>query len=186
MLGVFAAIVIALLNIRNTRAIARLKATLDLIEKAESSEHYRTRHESFAAVRRANAFAELDDPADEDARKRRFEIAEHLNHYELVAIGIRRKVLDDDMYRTWMAGPFVRDWNAAAGWIQRERWKLEADGTWIYRDATYANYQAIARAWSPVDAINLTRDTSPPPDIPLSRPLGPGDEPLPDTSGTPE
>ena len=182
-LGVVVAIGLALVNVRTARSIARLKATLDLIEKVESSEHYRKRHETFRAVRIGGGFPALENPTDAAATARRYEIVEYLNHYELVALGILNRVLDAAMYRNWMAGPFVRDWNAAAGWIQNERWKLENDGTWSYRAETFGNYQTVARQWSD-EAIVLTRDTSSPPISAARRPdgqLGPGDEPLPPT-----
>jgi Domain of unknown function (DUF4760) len=47
-------------------------------------------------------------------------IGDYINHYELVAIGIRSNILDERMYRTWMEGPFVRDFNSAADFIQSE------------------------------------------------------------------
>ncbi len=181
--GVVVAIGLAWVNIRNARSIARLKATLDLIEKVESSEHYRKRHETFRSIRTEGRFAALENPGDAQTKAQRYEVVEYLNHYELVALGILNRVLDEGMYRKWMAGPFVRDWNAAAAWIQSERWKLEDNGMWSYRAATFGNYQTMARRWSS-KATMLTRETSPPP-IAAARAhdgsLGPGDEPLPPT-----
>ncbi|MEL6436913.1 MAG: DUF4760 domain-containing protein [Pseudomonadota bacterium] len=102
----------------------------------------------------------------------------YLNHYELVAIGIAKKALDEDYYGAWMKGPLVRDWNAAPEFVQRERWKWDPSADrWIYRSSVWANYGALARRWS-IDAVKLTRDHTPPPE----EPKGVGDEPFPKTS----
>jgi hypothetical protein len=69
----------------------------------------------------------------------------------------------------------VRDWNAAADFIQRERWKVDAAGAWHYRDSIYENYGHIARRWSKETRV-LTRETSGPP----ASPARPGDDPLPE------
>jgi len=75
-----------------------------------------------------------------------------------------------------MLGPFVRDWNAASDWIQRERWKWDPDTQkWSYRSQLYANYQWAACTWSK-EARKLSRASTPPPAHPSE---GPGDEPLP-------
>ena len=75
-----------------------------------------------------------------------------------------------------MRAPFVRDWNAAAGFVQRERWRRETDGTWVYNEKIYCNYQKMARRWSRT-AFNLTASYgAPPSDADYG---GPGDDPLP-------
>lgn len=151
---------LALLSIYSARAIARQRATLDLIEKRESTAHYVAIHRRFAALRRGRGFVHLDaaDAEDEDRRA----VVDYLNHYELVAIGIRKRVLDERFYREWMRGPFVRDWNAAADFVQQERWKLDATGGWKYHPTIYANYEAVACRWSP-DARRLDRAAGGPP-----------------------
>ncbi|TRW18054.1 DUF4760 domain-containing protein [Glacieibacterium frigidum] len=185
-LGVCAAIFVARASIKNARDTARLKATLDLIEKAESSDFYLRINASFTRVRRENLFDRLDDPNDVDSKALRLDVGAYLNHYELVAIGIENRILDEAMYRLWMAGPFVRDWNAAADWIQRERWRRGTAEAWVYRDGIYATYQTVACRWSK-EARRLVAGAPPvdTPDVPGGTPISPGDEPLPDTSGTP-
>lgn len=112
---------IALQSIDNARQLARRKATLDLIEKVELSEHYRTLTDAFTAIRRANGFAHIVRPTDDASKKLRGQVLDYLNHYELVAIGIRTEILDAGMYRDWMETAFVRDWNAVADWVQSVR-----------------------------------------------------------------
>ncbi len=165
--------IIAILAIINARSVARQKATLDMIEKKESTEHYRALNERFSELRKGRGFTHLNDPAAEDKADRRA-LLDYLNHYEMVAIGIRQGILDDRFYRAWMEGAFVRDWNAAADWIQRERWKLGSNGDWQYRASLFEHYQWVACRWSK-EARKLNENASEPP----SAGSGASDEPLP-------
>lgn len=161
------------LSARNT---ARQRATLDLIEKVESTKHYQTLHAAFSYHRRQVSFSRLHDPQESKDKDERQAVLDYLNHYELISIGIKKKILDDEFYKDWMRGPFVRDWNSASKFIQRERWKWdEKSQKWHYHDALYANFQSIACRWS-TDAIRLTKGSGNQP----QEPSGPGDEALPD------
>lgn len=165
---------IALRALRNTRAVARQKATLDLIEKRESTDHYRQISRIFFDLQKGGGFMHLVDPAP-DEKPLRKAVFDYLNHYEMVSIGIRQDILDEKIYRAWMEGAFVRDWNAAADFIQRERWKADAQGNWSYRASVYENYQHVACRWSS-EAVNLIEDKTKQPQVPAR----PGDDPLPE------
>jgi hypothetical protein len=172
--------IIAVVGVLTTRSVARGRATIDLIEKRESTEHYRQTALGFSRVRRANAFGPLSNPKTDQDKADRQMVVDYLNHYELISIGILNNILDERIYRTWMRGPFTRDWNAAATWIQRERWKRAEDGRWTYYDSIFANYQRIALRWSP-EAILLREAYAGPPSD--SQAGGPGDEALPPEPG---
>lgn len=165
LIGVVAAIIAGLLawrSILNTRDIARRKATLDLIEKFESTEHYRALTDAFSKVRKADAFALLVNPAEGTKEKvLRNQVIDYLNHYELVSIGIRNKVLDADIYQEWMRTTFVADWNAAAGWIQARRTSVDAAGKTSYNCRFFVNFQSVATSWSK-DATRLHEGAPPP------------------------
>lgn len=151
---------IALQSIDNARQLARRKATLDLIEKVESAEHYRTLTDAFTAIRRANGFAHIVKPTDDASKKLRGQVLDYLNHYELVAIGIRKEILDAGMYRDWMATAFVRDWNAVADWVQSVR-VISDTGRPGYNPKAFSNFQMMAREWAPRRAIWLTPQSPP-------------------------
>lgn len=167
---------IAYRAMKNARAAARERATLDLIEKAESNDYYRTIAATFSDLRQGAGFSHLHNPKDDDAKLARRHVSDYLNHYELICIGILEKFLDERTYRAWMEGAFLRDWNAAAAFIQRERWKRKEDGTWYYYRHHFEHYQVVAESWSK-DVISLDRLTSDPPSD--AEAGGPGDEPLP-------
>ncbi len=169
----------AWLSIRRNAEVARKRATLDLIEKTESTPHYQTLHQAFKYQRQKGSFESLVNPVlDEDKAQRR-KIHQYLNHYELISIGIRRAILDSNTYQDWMRSAFVRDWNAASDFIQRERWKfVRKTGRWRYNTRLYENFGAMATEWS-AEAIVLNEKYSDPP----TAPEGPGDEALPKGDG---
>lgn len=154
--------------------VARIKATIDLIEKRESTIVYRDCNATFSHLRRGSGFRHLNNPSPDDQDKRE-QVKDYLNHYELVALGIRKRVLDDDFYRGWMGGPFVRDWNAAGDWIQRERWKRNEAGDWEYDDNIFEHFEFIATRWSRKARRLKAEPRTPPKD----GGAGPGDEALP-------
>jgi len=168
-------VLVAMLGVWSARASTRQRATLDMIEKVESTPHYKTLHAVFSYHRRQDTFDRLHDPQEAKDSEERQAVLDYLNHYELVAIGVCREILDEAIYRDWMRGPFVRDWNAAARFIQRERWKWdEAARSWHYHDALFEHYQLVASRFSS-KAIKLDKTTFTHPEAPH----GPGDDPIP-------
>ena len=159
--------------------VARQKATIDLIEKSESTAVYRENSQRFSELRRGAGLAQLADPQSDQDRRDRRHVLDHLNHYELVALGIRRGVLSGGFYKRWMGGPFVRDWNAALDLIEVERWKRAPGAEERYDPKTYQNFERIARRWSPRGAH---RPAGAKAGAPLSL-AGPGAELLPDLAG---
>lgn len=173
---------IAWLAVKNTRAVARLRATLDLIEKVESTDHYRALRSQFFNLRDGSGFGHLHNPKNDKTKAERRAVADYLNHYELISIGILNNILDEKIYRAWMEAAFVRDWNTAAPFIQRERWKRRDDGSWYYFPKHFEHYQSVAESWSK-DAAALSQTYSPhPPDEEAG---GPGDDPLPSSTDEP-
>ena len=166
---------------RNARAVAKQKATLDLIEKVESTEHYRKLNQTFSRLRRGDGFAHLHNPQSDADKSDRRDLNDYMNHYEMVSVGILHEILDENFYKMWMQGPFVRDWNAASDWVQRERWKKRDDGTWDYYSKVFCNYESVACRWSK-DGIKLNRLYSSPPTDQQAG--GPGDEPFPESAET--
>ncbi len=164
----------------STRKVARQRATLDLIEKVESGEHYRNIVHTFTELRRGQGFAHLSNPKTPVDKEARRCVNDYMNHYEMVALGIRTGILDEAFYRDWMRGPLVRDWNAAADWVQRERWKRQEDSSWEYYQSIFLEYEHLARKWSN-EAVVLSEEYSgPPPDDEAG---GPSDDPLPPPPG---
>jgi hypothetical protein len=129
------------------RRMARLKATLDLIEGAESKEYYQARYAAYRTYRRAGPTERerIADPAAQKHDELRSKCQDFLNHYELVAIAARRGLIDEQFYRDWMGPTFVRDWNEAGALVRRAR---RPDGPGDAGNPTaYAEFERLACRW---------------------------------------
>ena len=66
-------VIVAAIGVITARKTAREKATLDMIEKVESTSHYQALHAAFSYHRRQNSFAKLNDPREsKDKEERQF------------------------------------------------------------------------------------------------------------------
>ena len=127
---------------------------------------YKRSHETFRRYRQLGDFSALHDPHNEKFLNDRKDVLAFLNHYELVAIGIATGTLDREFYQRWMRGPLVRDWNDAADFIQRERWKFSRErGEWVYYDKVFENFGWLALFWDS-QAVRLTKSYSQHPEAP--------------------
>jgi hypothetical protein len=141
--------VIAVRAIWTNRAIARLRATLDTIERTESQEHYKNLTSVFKDFRQSSSteetIEEILQPRTDKQRARRTEILFFLNHYELIAVGFRTGVLDKGFYAEFMRGALVRDWRAARPLIDRLRIDNEANNP-VPRQI-YEHFKELAEEW---------------------------------------
>jgi len=93
------------------RKTTRIKATLDLIEASESREHYLDLYSHYRKFRVDKQFKTLVlSPEPSDGGTARLRCFDFLNHYELVALGIKEGILDEDFYRGWMEYVVLRDY----------------------------------------------------------------------------
>ena len=171
---------IALFGISRAAETARKRATLDMIEKSESSEHYQRIHATFRDTLgngvddvKLQQLAEAKTQADKDLRR---QIEMFLNHYELVSIGILEGSLHEGTYESWMRSTVIRDWNTAADYIQRERWRFDDKvGCWTYNGRLWQGFEKIVVKWAKKSGLEyreLNKNTSSHPAIPA----GPGDK----------
>lgn len=168
-------VIIAYWGILQNRRIARKRATLDLIEKVESSNYYRELLEVFHRRKMDSTLEKLSEPKDAVGHKERKSVFSFLNHYELVSLGIQKEILDEEFYKGWMRSSFIDDWIAAKTFIQRERWKKSDDGkSWVYHAKLYEHYNCVAHRWSPGEVEILSEKSGGHPD----EPVGPGDQPM--------
>ncbi|MEJ0012929.1 MAG: DUF4760 domain-containing protein [Bauldia sp.] len=137
------AAIIAMVSIYQNRKIARLRATLDLIERTESQEYYRDLVDHFKNVRDTNRFQELANTNDAEKIKEKTKILFFLNHYELLAIAFKRKILDRKFYSRWMRGTFVNDWLAAREFIEIVRNPPDKPS----RPTVFCEMEALAKKW---------------------------------------
>ena len=164
----FLSVVAAIFGIRWNRRLARMRATLDVIERTESTEFYQSCHKVFRGRRMSGkGFDDLSHPENapsegvrEKLEDERQKVLDYLNHFEIIALGIKRGILDKVFYHDWMYYVFARDWDAAAKFIQMERWHKK-DGEWEYEEEIFENYQGLAIEWGAKE--NIDKDWMPPP-----------------------
>lgn len=154
----------------------REKATLDLIEKRESTDYYISKTRVFSRLRTGIGFDHLHAPMTEGDIGDRQSVIGYLNHYELVALGILRGVLDNDFYFQWMGTSFVREWKAAEEFIWRMRFNRNRKETgWTYNEKVYEHFEKVACSWDPTLKPLIDRGWP----WPLDEEAGPADAPIP-------
>jgi hypothetical protein len=119
-LVVFLGVIVAVIAIFTNRRVARMRATLDLIERTESSEYYSEIRKAFRILiddPSQDTLKRLADAKNESDRNTGKHIYAYLNHYELVAIGCETGILDEQFYSYWMRTTLVRDWSNAREFI---------------------------------------------------------------------
>lgn len=127
-------------SIRTNREIARKRATLDVILKSESDGYFERIYTVFVSEkkRKAGLVALLD--ADTDGERRsKLEVDNFLNHYELIAISIKKKILDEDFYKEWMRSTYIKHFNESREYIY---------GIRKANEMAYVCFEELAVKWS--------------------------------------
>lgn len=101
----------------------------------------RLRYKTFKQLmeRHANCDDPLDilafaDPAAPVTDEREA-IRAQINEYELIALGIRRRLFDEEIYKLWFQHQFMRDYESLEAFIQRvreQRPSVFCEYVWLY------------------------------------------------------
>jgi len=121
--GIIATLCVAAATILTNRRIARVKATLDMIEATESKAYYQTLYATYRRYRTDARFRDdvLNATDDGEALKNLHACWDYLNHYELIAIGCKKGILDEEFYRLWMGYAVLRDFREGECLIRKAR-----------------------------------------------------------------
>lgn len=125
--GAFTAIISALVALTvliYTRAANRRRATLDMVMKNLLDDYTQKRQLEFKAIIKKH-----EDPEDAfkvssllDASARntpeRNALLHQLNIYELMALGIRRKIFDEAFYKRWYHNQFMSDYESCIEFVK--------------------------------------------------------------------
>ncbi len=85
----------------------------------------------------------------------RLQLHRYLNHYEMIALGIKHNLLSEKIFREWMGRSCVRDWNTVAHFIHEDRKSPARNKEGVrYDDNLYKHFQWLARRIDS-DAISL-------------------------------
>jgi hypothetical protein len=122
-----------------------MRATLDLIERTESQSYYQNLWKGFKAAREApGGLSALLNPATERPESLRSDVLDFLNHYELIAVGCKQGVLDEEFYKQFMRSAFLRDWAASRDLIRGLR---EPPAPAPKRPTLFEHFEALAMKW---------------------------------------
>ena len=136
------------LSIASQRKIARQRATLDLIERSESSDYYDRIYEAFLRVRKGKTG--LMSIRSQKGGADRKDVVNFLNHYELIALGIMNGTLDEEFYAKYFKKTFVAHWRDVEAFVEHVRDKT-ADS---HIPRAYEHFEALAIKW----AAEIERD----------------------------
>ena len=116
-------VIVAFLVYRYNRKASRRRATLDMVMKTLMDDYVQGRYKDFKEVLRKNQdtsdpfkMASLISLSSSQSAERR-DMLYQLNIYELMSLGIRRKVFDEAFYKRWYHNQFMTDYEGSIGLI---------------------------------------------------------------------
>jgi hypothetical protein len=125
--------------VRHQREIARMRATLDVILESESNAYYQKIYASFASEsKRSGGLVALVNAESDAERKSRRDLHDFLNHYELIAIAIKNKILDERFYKDWMKSTYIKHYDECSDYIMEIRKSAPL---------SYVEFESLANKW---------------------------------------
>lgn len=127
-----------------TRKVNRRRATLDMVLKTFVDDDGKKRYAAFKELLKKDkdcsndfsliVFAEpsLDISGDRGV------INNQLNEYELISLGIGRKVFDESLYKLWFQGQFIKDYESVSELIKKIQEK---------RPSVYCDFKYLYEKW---------------------------------------
>ncbi len=130
----------AFLVIRDARATARRRGTLDLILHQESDRELIEARDGFTLLKngetKISSFGTPDKRNSDEARH----LKKVLNLHELTAVAIQERVIDECVYRRWFNGTYIADYEATKAYIEAVR---KSYGN----DAVFSEFEKTALRW---------------------------------------
>ena len=115
---------------------ARLTSTLNILVQLQTNSHWRENRLKFLELRdNKDGLKKFAQETTDDALC----IRSQLNQYEMIALGIEAKILDESMYRKYYRGTVMRDWAACLPFIEAER--ADNAAYWIRLESLVARFK---------------------------------------------
>lgn len=145
---------IAKKTLRNQRAIARKRATIDVILKLESEPTYQSSLATFKDLRDSNRLIQLleDNKSSRDTEAL-LDILSIINHYEIICCGIVEDTLDELFYFQWYRGAFLKHWSQLEPFIVHLRNQPKGNKRVAIR------FELFAKSWSNNKFVTIKGDT---------------------------
>lgn len=123
------------------RTVVAKRATLDFVSKLElHSPEWIKCAVAFKRWKTDGQIEEVIRPTTDAQRTEAIRILTLLNHFEVVAIAIERRILDAGIYRDWYGGAYVAYWNQARALVYALREERESETLFIH-------FEQLARGW---------------------------------------
>ncbi len=133
------AAIVAIWGVLSQRAIARRRATIDLIARNEADHDLIQGYQKYVELALApEGLAKWADVANEKTLETQA-IRLILNQYELVAIGIQLGILDYKFWQRWGRSTTIRSWTHASPFVSRLRERLS-------NPAVYHEFEELVKA----------------------------------------
>jgi hypothetical protein len=137
-------IVVSLVSLVSTllwnRVITRRKTTIDFMLADQNKAVLELRAEFLEAVKQRS----LEELADKDAwffNRKSFALVSWMNRYEVIAIGIDERTIDERIFKTFWRSTLVRDWIRCAPAILKQRQQLRNPRIFI-------EWERLATKWA--------------------------------------
>ncbi|MFH3481648.1 DUF4760 domain-containing protein [Xanthobacter variabilis] len=110
----------------------RLSATLNILMHMHSDQNWRENRTKFISLRNSkDGLKKFANETCDESTIIRFQ----LNFYELVALGIKKGILDEEMFKLYYRGTVLKDWKASQEFIENERDKSHYKEYWVELEA---------------------------------------------------
>ncbi|MEM9425667.1 MAG: DUF4760 domain-containing protein [Pseudomonadota bacterium] len=141
----------AFLGLREQRKIAKKRATLDMLSRREWDADYLSARTEFNRLKTGPTPLETWVNDEHKNTTQSDCIRTVLNDYELIAVGIREDILDEELYKVWFKTSFLRDYNLSKSYIAAMRKKYSSD-------QIFAELQNLAESWDDQVRLPLEKD----------------------------
>lgn len=139
LISAFLAAIIAIVSMAAQRTISKRRAAVDLILISETDVFKANRAELEDALATGKLLDILKPASAKDFERRRC-ISNVLNHYELTAVAIFNRTVDEQIVKQYQYSQVVHTWNACKGLVDR------INGS--ERATAYENFRKLAERWT--------------------------------------
>ena len=134
---------IASRELTEQRNIASLKYTHNMIVREEIMGPVWTRMSTIAYGVFKMDCSQWASLQEDPAKRRHYATTlSFLNYFELIAIGIEKRAIDEDLYKVWFKSAYVGTWDRATGFVEWLR--LLDNGR---RKVAYVQFEQLAKKW---------------------------------------
>lgn len=124
--------------------VNRLKATVDMVRATFFEDGARKSYGEFKTLLSAldEADQDISEYAEEDSDRAEGNavILKQINNYELISLGIKKRVFDERFYKRWFFSQLTRDFQKVQPYIARVRQNY-------HNDAYFCEFEALAGRW---------------------------------------